>query len=220
MLTIAIDAMGGDHGPSVTVPAALNVLAKYPSLNLILVGDESILQKHLSTSAYDSKRLTIHHASQQVEMNEPPSSALRTKKDSSMRVAINLVKEGEASACVSAGNTGALMATARFVLQCQSCLEPFSYEIMSDFVLGIVNTLDEANALPERYEPALAHDGSLTLREMIEDEIILNLPIIPRHEPEDCKVKLPLKDAGWEQGKGENPFRVLESLKHKKDNPQ
>ncbi|RDI46007.1 YceD family protein [Aquicella lusitana] len=101
-------------------------------------------------------------------------------------------------------------------LQCQRCMEPFVYEIMSDFVLGIVTTLDEANALPERYEPALATDGQLALRDLIEDEIILNLPIIPRHEPEDCKVKLPLSDSGWEQEKGENPFRVLESLKKHK----
>lgn len=105
----------------------------------------------------------------------------------------------------------------KLTLQCQRCMEPFIYEIMSDFVLGIVNTLDEANALPEQYEPALAKEGSLALRELIEDEIILNLPIIPRHEPEDCKVKLPLADSGWEQGKGENPFHVLESLKRKQN---
>lgn len=103
----------------------------------------------------------------------------------------------------------------KLTLQCQRCMEPYSYEIMSDFALGVVNTLDEANALPERYEPALAKEGNLALRELVEDEIILNLPIIPRHEPEECKVKLPLADSGWEQGKGENPFRVLESLKHK-----
>ena len=101
------------------------------------------------------------------------------------------------------------------VLQCQRCMEPLNYGIISDFVLGIVNSLEEVNTLPEGYEPALAKDGQLALRELIEDELILNLPIIPRHEPEDCKVKLPLDDSGWEQGKGENPFRVLESLKHK-----
>lgn len=103
----------------------------------------------------------------------------------------------------------------KLTLQCQRCMEPFIYEIISDFVLGIVSTLDEANALPEQYEPALATEGSLALRELIEDEIILNLPIIPRHEPDECKVKLPLADSGWDQGKGENPFHVLESLKHK-----
>lgn len=105
----------------------------------------------------------------------------------------------------------------KLTLQCQRCMEPFVYEIISSFLLGIVNTLDEANSLPERYEPALAKEGNLALRDLIEDEIILNLPIIPRHEPENCKVKLPLQDAGWEQGKDENPFQVLELLKHKRD---
>src|SRR5690348_13806642 len=109
--------MGGDFGPPVTVPAALAVLAKHPDLNLILVGDSALLGKMLSSQSYDTKRLSIEHASQKVEMDELPSQALRNKKDSSMRVAINLVKEGTAQACVSAGNTGALMATARFVLK-------------------------------------------------------------------------------------------------------
>lgn len=101
-------------------------------------------------------------------------------------------------------------------LQCQRCMEPFKYEIITDFVLAIVHTLDEINALPEQYEPALAKEGQLALRELIEDELILNLPIIPRHESEDCKVKLPLVESVWEQGKGENPFHVLESLKKHK----
>lgn len=101
-------------------------------------------------------------------------------------------------------------------LQCQRCMEPYNYEIMSDFALGIVSTLDEANALPEQYEPAIAKDGSLALRELIEDEMILNLPIIPRHEPEACKVSLPYADEAVEEGKGKNPFHVLESLKQKK----
>lgn len=104
---------------------------------------------------------------------------------------------------------------ANLPLQCQRCMEPFKYEIISDFLLGIVSTLDEANALPDHYEPAMAQEGQLALRELIEDELILNLPIIPRHEPEDCKVQLPLGDSGQEQGKGDNPFRVLESLKQK-----
>lgn len=117
MITIAIDAIGGDHGPSVIVPACLNVLRKRPNLHLILVGDESILKQALASQSYDQQRLSIQHASQRVEMDEAPAQALRSKKDSSMRVAINLVKEGRAQACVSAGNTGALMATARFVLK-------------------------------------------------------------------------------------------------------
>lgn len=113
-LRIALDAMGGDHGPSVIVPAALQILAKHPELTLILVGDEAVLRPLVGG---DNARLLIQHASQQVEMSESPSKALRLKKDSSMRVAINLVKAGEADACVSAGNTGALMATAKFVLK-------------------------------------------------------------------------------------------------------
>jgi glycerol-3-phosphate acyltransferase PlsX len=115
---IAIDAMGGDHGPAVTVPAALRALDKYPQLKLILTGDQQILSEELTRQGADlGERLAIQHASQVVGMDEPPSSALRGKKDSSMRVAINQVKEGTAQACVSAGNTGALMATARFVLK-------------------------------------------------------------------------------------------------------
>lgn len=100
-------------------------------------------------------------------------------------------------------------------LQCQRCMGPFVFEIMSTFNLGIVNSLEEADALPKCYEPVLAKDGQLALRDLIEDEIILNLPIIPRHAIEQCSVKLPLADSGWEQDKGESPFRVLASLKHK-----
>lgn len=117
MTTIAIDAMGGDHGISVTVPAALEALQSHADLRLILVGDTLLLKQSLSSHCYDDSRLTIQHASQCVEMDELPSQALRIKKDSSMRIAINLIKEGKAQACVSAGNTGALMATARFVLK-------------------------------------------------------------------------------------------------------
>ena len=116
--TIALDAMGGDHGPKITIPAALSVLKKQSDLKLILVGDQDALSKTLKqNSANVNERLVIHHTTQCVEMDERPSQALRFKKDSSMRVAINLVKEGVAQACVSAGNTGALMATARYVLK-------------------------------------------------------------------------------------------------------
>ncbi len=110
---IALDAMSGDHGLAVTVPAARQALKLYPHLELILVGDECQLRERVGSVS----RLSIHHASQVVDMHDLPSKALRQKKDSSMRVAINLVKAGAAQACVSAGNTGALMATARFVLK-------------------------------------------------------------------------------------------------------
>ncbi|WP_456412149.1 phosphate acyltransferase PlsX [Thiolapillus sp.] len=115
-ITIALDAMGGDHGASVVVPAALNYLQNHPGHELILVGREESIFGHLPGGTPPAG-LSIHGASQEVGMNELPSQALRKKKDSSMRVALNLVKSGAADACVSAGNTGALMATARFVLK-------------------------------------------------------------------------------------------------------
>lgn len=118
LITVSLDGMGGDFGPDVVVPAALQALKDNNNLHLILVGDETILTQCLvKNNAQANDRLRIKHASQCVSMDELPSQALRNKKDSSMRVAINLVKEGEAQACVSAGNTGALMATARFVLK-------------------------------------------------------------------------------------------------------
>ncbi len=117
-VTIALDAMGGDHGPEVVVPAALQALERNDTLRLILVGEEGLLRALLGRHRVpDGRRLELRHASQQVGMDELPSRALRTKKDSSMRRAIDLVKAGEADAAVSAGNTGALMAIARFVLK-------------------------------------------------------------------------------------------------------
>lgn len=117
-ITVAIDAMGGDHGPHVTVPAALKALEQHDEINIVLVGLTDAIEAELRAHRAEAgPRLRIHHASEVVAMDEPPQSALRGKKDSSMRVAINLVKSGEAGACVSAGNTGALMAIARFVLK-------------------------------------------------------------------------------------------------------
>lgn len=110
--------MGGDFGLDVTVPAALRALTQHETLKLILVGDQTSIEKALHKHHTNKNpRIKIHHASQAVAMDEPPSQALRSKKDSSMRVAINLVNEGQARACVSAGNTGALMVMARFVLK-------------------------------------------------------------------------------------------------------
>lgn len=109
--------MGGDHGLSIVIPACVHAVQNNPSLKLLLVGDQRQVEAHLKKYRDYSNQLFVVHASERVEMDELPSHALRNKKDSSMRVAINLVKEGRAQACVSAGNTGALMATARFVLK-------------------------------------------------------------------------------------------------------
>jgi len=117
-ITVAVDAMGGDHGPSVTLAAAIEFLTAHPEARVIAVGLPDVLAAALGRIKAPAKsRLTVEPASEVVEMHEPPADALRRKKDSSMRVAINLVKDGRAEACVSAGNTGALMAISRFVLK-------------------------------------------------------------------------------------------------------
>lgn len=114
-ITVAIDCMGGDHGPRVTVPAAREFVRDHPDARVILVGLTESIQPFLEGAT--EVRVVVRHAAEVVAMDEAPALALRTKKDSSMRVAINLVKQGEADACVSAGNTGALMAMSRFVLK-------------------------------------------------------------------------------------------------------
>jgi glycerol-3-phosphate acyltransferase PlsX len=114
---LSLDAMSGDLGAEVVVRAAAATLEKYRDVELILVGDENQLEALCGSIVRDRSRLRVQHASEVVDMSEPPADALRRKKDSSMRVAINLVKDGAAAACVSAGNTGALMATAKFVLK-------------------------------------------------------------------------------------------------------
>ncbi len=117
-VTVAVDAMGGDHGPAVTLPASLRFLEQTPDARVIAVGLEAPLKAAAARLKSPAMaRLTLHPASEIVEMHEPPADALRRKKDSSMRVAINLVKEQVAQACISAGNTGALMAISRFVLK-------------------------------------------------------------------------------------------------------
>lgn len=110
--------MGGDHGPAVTIPAAVAFVNREPDAELFLVGLEDAIRSELKKhKAADHPRLSIVNAAEVVTMDDSLEVALRRKKDSSMRVAINLVKEGRAQACVSAGNTGALMAVSRYVLK-------------------------------------------------------------------------------------------------------
>src|SRR5262245_52687807 len=109
-VTVAVDCMGGDHGVHVTVPAAVALLRHEPAVSCILVGQREAIESELARlHGAPRERFRIQHATEVVEMDEAPASALRAKKDSSMRVAIDLVKDGTAAACVSAGNTGALM---------------------------------------------------------------------------------------------------------------
>ena len=115
--TISLDAMSGDLGAEVVVRAAAASLEKHTGLELVLVGDREELSGLVTRIVGNEPRLRVVHATEVVSMTDAPKDAVRRKKDSSMRVAIDLVKSGEAHACVSAGNTGALMATAKFVLK-------------------------------------------------------------------------------------------------------
>jgi glycerol-3-phosphate acyltransferase PlsX len=115
LLHIAIDAMSGDHGPSVSVPAAVAAAREFSDVRFTLIGREAELQRELG-STFPSN-VSCLFAAEVVAMTDHPREALRRKKDSSMRRAIDLVKSNDAHACVSAGNTGALMATAHFVLK-------------------------------------------------------------------------------------------------------
>jgi glycerol-3-phosphate acyltransferase PlsX len=117
-LTIAIDCMGGDHGPKVTVPAAISFIHANADARVVLVGREGEIRTQLRAArGMRESALEVRHASEVITMDEAPAQAIRTKKDSSMRVAIDLLKSGEVAAVVSAGNTGALMAISRFVLK-------------------------------------------------------------------------------------------------------
>lgn len=117
LTTIAVDAMSGDLGPAVAVQASLEMLRHREELRLILVGDADIVRENLGRLGKEANRVEIHHADQVVSMDDTPSEALRRKKRSSMRIAVELARSGEAQACVSAGNTGALMATGRLLLK-------------------------------------------------------------------------------------------------------
>jgi glycerol-3-phosphate acyltransferase PlsX len=153
-VTVAVDAMGGDHGPSTTLRAALKFLEETPDARVIAVGQEAPLRAVLAKLHSPARdRLAIHAASEVVEMHEPPADALRKKKDSSMRVAINLVKDEVAQACVSAGNTGALMAISRFVLKTLPGIDRPAIAAQLPTRDGVVTVLDlgaNVNCSPEQ----------------------------------------------------------------------
>ncbi|HEX8009870.1 MAG TPA: phosphate acyltransferase PlsX [Casimicrobiaceae bacterium] len=153
-VTIAVDAMGGDHGPPVTVAASLRFLEETPDARIVLVGREDPIRKALEAGYSPAvERARIHAASEIVEMHEPPADALRRKKDSSMRVAINLVKDDVAQACVSAGNTGALMAISRFVLKTLPGIDRPAIASQLPTRQGVTTALDlgaNVNCTPEQ----------------------------------------------------------------------
>jgi glycerol-3-phosphate acyltransferase PlsX len=153
-VTVAVDAMGGDHGPAVTIPAALAFLEETPDARVILVGIEAPCAAALAKSRSSARdRVSLRAATEVVAMDEPPAEALRRKKDSSMRVAINLVKDGTAQACVSAGNTGALMAIARFVLKTLPGIDRPAIASQLPTRSGVTTALDlgaNVNCTPEQ----------------------------------------------------------------------
>lgn len=115
-MKIALDAMGGDYAPAVTVEGAVETVNEYDDFEVILFGDESQISKELKGRRYPPRRIHIRHTSQVIGMHESPVTALRKKKDSSIRCAVDAVKNKEADAVVSAGNSGVAMAAALFVL--------------------------------------------------------------------------------------------------------
>ncbi|WP_071890128.1 phosphate acyltransferase PlsX [Kangiella sediminilitoris] len=114
--TLAIDCMGGDYGPSVIIPAAISALQQHSDLHVYLVGPQQEIQSHIKNTRPYTDRLHIEPASEVIGMSEKPSAALRRKPDSSMRKSLELVRDGKADACVSSGNTGALMALATVLI--------------------------------------------------------------------------------------------------------
>lgn len=116
MMRVALDAMGGDYAPSVTVEGAVETVDEHEDIDVILIGDEAVIRKELGNKRYKANRVSLRHASQVVEMHDSPTSAMRKKKDSSIRIGIDLVKSGEADAFVSAGHSGVVMATSLLVL--------------------------------------------------------------------------------------------------------
>ncbi|HET7062388.1 MAG TPA: phosphate acyltransferase PlsX [Nitrosospira sp.] len=142
-ITVAVDCMGGDHGPHVTVPAAVNYLKRNPETEIILVGLPDVIGAELGAINFSpNPRMRVEAASEVVGMDESPTLALRGKKNSSMRVAVNLVKSGEAQACVSAGNTGALLATSRFVLKTLPGIDRPALAVVLPTIRGHTYVLD------------------------------------------------------------------------------
>ncbi len=140
---ISVDVMGGDHGVDITIPACIKFLQSKFDVKLLMVGDETVIKNKLANNLTTFQdKISIVHTTQIVEMDETPQSAMRNKKDSSMRVAINQVKNKEAEAVVSAGNTGALMATARYVLRTLDSIDRPAIAKLIPSIKGDVCMLD------------------------------------------------------------------------------
>ncbi len=168
-VTIALDVMGGDHGADSVLPAAVSRLKTDPSLRLILVGDESLIRERLKAlGPAPEDRMVVHHASEQIEMGERPMQALRGKPDSSMRVGLNLLRDGEAQAFVSAGNTGALVALSHFVVRMLPGIDRPAIQSTVPALKGHTHVLDLGGNVDSRAEHLLqfAVMGSVLAQEL------------------------------------------------------
>ncbi len=133
--------MGGDHGPAVTVAAAASFVRRHDDVRLLLVGRQAEIEAQLAADV--RSRAEIVHTDEVVAMDDPPAMALRGKRSSSMRLAVNAVKDGRADACVSAGNTGALMAISRFVLKTLDGIDrPAIATVLPNIRGGVTTMLD------------------------------------------------------------------------------
>lgn len=166
---------------------------------------EKFIPEHIDPYRFAEQSLSIEGSVKIADMSRLVTSLASNEGNANVQLTFGIDQQG---LTFLKGHIKAALS-----LQCQRCMGPFIYEIISDFALGIVTTLDEANALPSHYEPVLSKEGSLALRELIEDELILNLPIVPMHAPNVCNVKLPLAGSGIEGETSDNPFQVLAALK-------
>ena len=200
MITIAVDAMGGDNGLTVTAPAAAQFLQRNADARLIMVGDEVAVKNALVKANAPLERIEIVHSTEVVAMDEPPQHALKNKKDSSMRVAINLVKDGKAAAAVSAGNTGALMATARFVLKTVSGIQrPAIAKFLPAKDDQLVCALDLGANVDCPSEQLLQF-------------AIMGTQLVKAMQPEKNKPKVGLLNVGTEDIKGTDTVKAAYSL--------
>jgi glycerol-3-phosphate acyltransferase PlsX len=201
-MRIAVDAMGGDAGPSVTVEGAIAAAREYGH-EIVLVGDRAKVERELGRHRPGSLPLSVRHASQVVEMGEQPSHALRRKRDSSLRVAASLVRDGEAAAFVSAGNTGAAMAIAMFTLGVLPGVDRPAIAVVLPSKHGRTVLLD----VGANVEPKPWHLAQYAVMGHVYSRDILGVP----------KPRVGLLSVGEEEGKG-NEF-VREVFKRLEDSP-
>ena len=198
-VTVALDVMGGDYGADVVLPAAVARLKADASLRLILIGDGTLIRERMKTlDSIPEDRMILHHASEQIAMDDPPMQALRGKKDSSMRVGLNLLRDGEAQAFVSAGNTGALVALSHFVVRMLPGIDRPAIQSTVPSLNGHTHVLDLGGNVDSRAENLLQFSvmGSVLAQEI----------------DGNARPKVGLLNVGEETTKGNRQVQAADSL--------